>query len=392
MYAVPVFKAPKYLPSVLTVRISVTLNSFSHTQSKLPPLRDITTFPHPLHFLSQAAIRLYPIASITSMPLHRDIRTVQNGRFKVGPLFKDLQRGRVYIGLSYRTDVGVAVKVERISERQGTLLHEILVYDTLHAAPVIVPFCLLPRPVSGVASMFFAGTMGRHRFLILDRVGRNLEQLSKDSPDNKISLKSTLMLGSQAVRALRSIHDAGILHTDICPRNIAMGRYAHDEASVYLLDFSGARRYFGAKQNDVHASIPFALGREPREVTFFSSEARDAGRVLGRRDDLESLAYTLVYLHRGYLPWSRIVYPPGLSRRAADIVAMKEEGSAAVVCRGLPGELARFVTAIRILGTHERPDYDFLQSILDNAFFRLGYEDDCVYDWTPSFETFPLRG
>jgi hypothetical protein len=61
------------------------------------------------------------------------------------------------------------------------------------------------------------------------------------------------------------------------------------------------------------------------------------GRELSRRDDLESLAYTLMYLHRN-LPWQGAV-TPGLDTEQAMRFnkQLRIQTSLAVICLGIPG-------------------------------------------------------
>lgn len=69
-----------------------------------------------------------------------------------------------------------------------------------------------------------------------------------------------------------------------------------------------------------------------------------------RRDDLESLAYTLVWILRGKVPWDKY------SESAAKKLKATMTGS--VLFSGLPSELAEFYDYVRGLEYEEEPDYD----------------------------------
>lgn len=49
--------------------------------------------------------------------------------------------------------------------------------------------------------------------------------------------------------------------------------------------------------------ISFFYCFTPRGTVRYASVHAHLGRTASRRDDLESLAYTLIFLHRGRLPW-----------------------------------------------------------------------------------------
>lgn len=69
-----------------------------------------------------------------------------------------------------------------------------------------------------------------------------------------------------------------------------------------------------------------------------------------RRDDLESLAYTLVWILRGKVPWEKC------SKSVAKKLKATMTGS--VLFSGLPSELAEFYDYVRGLKYEEDPDYD----------------------------------
>jgi hypothetical protein len=56
----------------------------------------------------------------------------------------------------------------------------------------------------------------------------------------------------------------------------------------------------------------------------------------GRRDDLESVGYVLVYFLRGRLPWDEIVSEEEENRDLV-IKERKESVPISVLCEGLPG-------------------------------------------------------
>ena len=80
------------------------------------------------------------------------------------------------------------------------------------------------------------------------------------------------------------------------------------------------------------------------------------GWELSRRDDLESLAYMLVYLHNGNLPWSGL-RAENKQLKYLNIKTTKEGVPAEELCRGMPPVIADFLTYAKKLEFTEAPDY-----------------------------------
>ena len=81
------------------------------------------------------------------------------------------------------------------------------------------------------------------------------------------------------------------------------------------------------------------------------------GHNQSRRDDLESLAYTIIYSACGELPWTRFRSHNAILQKKLSITTVK-------LCQGLPAPFCDFVTYVRSLGFEEKPDYQHLHSIL----------------------------
>jgi serine/threonine protein kinase len=69
---------------------------------------------------------------------------------------------------------------------------------------------------------------------------------------------------------------------------------------VHLIDFGLSKEFRDPK---THLHIPYTKHYGLTGTTTFSSLNSHLGCELGRRDDLESLAYILIYFLHGSLPW-----------------------------------------------------------------------------------------
>jgi casein kinase 1 len=88
------------------------------------------------------------------------------------------------------------------------------------------------------------------------------------------------------------------------------------------------------------------------------------GLQQSRRDDLESLVYTLIYLLNGKLPWQGIP----LSRKAdrCGAVLHRKQEFCKQNCDIIPWALNTFLCRARSLAFEEKPDYIHFHVLLEN--------------------------
>ena len=150
---------------------------------------------------------------------------------------------------------------------------------------------------------------------------------------------------------LQTLHGLGWLHRDFKPDNIMSGQSSSDPDTLYLVDFGFAKRYCHPV-NGTH--IPMKNGKGSCGTPRYASLHVHLGRESSRRDDLESLAYCLVYLHKGRLPWQGV---PEHEEKWSGTYKRKAQTTAKELCSWMPSDFADFVTYCRTLGFAETPDY-----------------------------------
>jgi hypothetical protein len=84
------------------------------------------------------------------------------------------------------------------------------------------------------------------------------------------------------------------------------------------------------------------------------------GHAQSCRDDLESLAYAIIFSVRGSLPWTSCSSKVTLKKKLS--ITTEE------LCEGLPTLFCQFISHVRSLGFDEKPDYQYLHSILSQCF------------------------
>jgi hypothetical protein len=100
-----------------------------------------------------------------------------------------------------------------------------------------------------------------------------------------------------------------------------------------------------------------------------------------RRDDLESLAYNLIYFLRGSLPWQHLDTSPRIKKHHG---IMRLKSGVADLCSGIPDEFCTFLLYTRALTFNAEPDYTYIRTLFQDLFNRCGYQDDGVFDWSGS--------
>lgn len=131
------------------------------------------------------------------------------------------------------------------------------------------------------------------------------------------------------------------------------------DKKIYLIDFGLARRF---RNPTTHLHIPLTRGHNLVGTIRYASINSQLGHELSRRDDLESLAYTLVYLVCGILPWQGIPLSRNTNRRTA--VLRRKQELCEQSCDVVPPALATFLHYTRSLAFTEKPDYDHLHALL----------------------------
>jgi serine/threonine protein kinase len=154
---------------------------------------------------------------------------------------------------------------------------------------------------------------------------------------------------------------------------MGMGKHSN---IVYIIDFGLSREF---RHPDTYLHIPYNGAKGFVGTATFASIHSHLGFELGRRDDLESLAYILIYFLRGSLPWQ------GLDFETCDRVAESKQSTPAhVLCQDLPVQLQAFLEYSHSLSFDDKPDYDYLHNLFIAPLSREGSNDDMVFDWDVS--------
>lgn len=134
------------------------------------------------------------------------------------------------------------------------------------------------------------------------------------------------------MQRLKYIQNKGYLHRDIKPSNFLIGKNAKED-TIYLIDYGLSKRY-----KDAHTKrhLQYCENKKFLGTARYASINTHLGIEQSRRDDIESLAYMLLYLIKGALPWQGMKVSQSKSKYNA-IMKKKIEASIDHLCLNIPG-------------------------------------------------------
>ncbi|KAF8808089.1 kinase-like protein [Phlegmacium glaucopus] len=182
---------------------------------------------------------------------------------------------------------------------------------------------------------------------------------------------------------LRYIHSHNFIHCNLKPSNIIMGVGKHTN-TVYIIDFGLSKAF---RNPNTYLHIPYNGAQGLVGTATFASIHSHLGFELGRRDDLESLAYILIYFLRGSLPWQGLALNSDAKRSNHTILLWKVNKPCqhmSYAKQGLPEQLHIFLEYSRSLYFDDKPDYNYLYNLFNAPLSRDGFRSDLAFDWNGS--------
>ncbi|KAK9861022.1 hypothetical protein WJX84_005532 [Apatococcus fuscideae] len=167
-----------------------------------------------------------------------------------------------------------------------------------------------------------------------------------------MSQEMVACIAVESLTILEKLHAKGYVHGDVKPENYLLGQPGTPhEKRLYLVDLGLATRW-----RDSVCQTHVEYDQRPdvfRGTVRYASVHAHLGRTASRRDDLESLAYTLLFLLRGRLPWQGYqAYNKGFL-----VCKKKMATSSEILCRLAPQPFRAFTEAVVNLKFDEEPKY-----------------------------------
>ena len=219
------------------------------------------------------------------------------------------------------------------------------------------------------------GYSGDYNVLVMELMGKSLEQIFENLPIKKMSVNCVAKLGLQMVDILEHIHDKHIIHRDIKPDNFVMGR-GEKSKYLYLLDFGLAKKY---RSSTTLKHYPMIKKKNLTGTARYASINALNGLTQSRRDDLEAVGYVLLYFLRGKLPWQGL-HMKKKEDRYHKIMEIKIMTKPSELCEGFPKEFEDYVEYTRNLEYEQDPNYSYLKNLF-NSILKEDKNSENYYDW-----------
>jgi serine/threonine protein kinase len=266
--------------------------------------------------------------------------------------------GTIYRGENIRTREKVAIKVEAIEHGAFLLKNESIIYRYLNN-------------MNGIPAVKWFGKDDTNYYMVINLLGKSLQNIKDEV--GCFTLNDALKIGVYLINLIQNIHEKGLVHRDIKPDNFLFG--LDDTSKIYIIDFGFCKSYVGDDKHIPMKKTDNLIGSR----TYASINAHNFDEI-SRRDDLESLCYTLIYLVLGKLDWQmnssyNYEHPKLANIRIRDMKTQMIESSKFLPDKSLiPTIFINSLKYIRTLEFDAKPDYAYLIEIfsaeLENSTFN----------------------
>ena len=271
--------------------------------------------------------------------------------------------GQIYQCINTKTKELFAAKIESVETYNPQIYHESKIMS-------------LMRGYTGFPSIYKLLYTEQEKVLIMDLLGANLETIMNKLPDKIFTIKTSLMIMTQCIQRLKDLHEKGIIHRDMKPENLVIGR-KRKETTIYLIDFGLSKKYI----NNDHVHIPMKTDRSAIGTVKYISMNTHQGIEQSRRDDLESLFYIIIYFIKGKLPWEGIKSKTKTEKYKKIFEVKKQSIENNELCGDLICEFNIILKYIINLEFTEKPDYNKILKLIEIIMEKYNCSYDLQFDW-----------
>ena len=269
--------------------------------------------------------------------------------------------GQIFLGRYLKENKKIAIKVEENSNHS----HLYLEYEILKSL----------QGGEGIPHIYKYRQGHKHNYLMMELLGKSLDRLFSDCKKH-FSYKTIFQIGYQMIQRIEYVHSKGYIHRDIKPGNFVIGK-GDKSKIIYIIDFGLSKRYIDRNTNN---HIPYKEGKGLTGTARYVSLFTHYGIEQSRRDDIEGIAYNLIYLAKGKLPWQG-VKTKNKKEKHKKIMESKLEFTPDILCKDLPKELEKLLNYARRLDFEDTPDYKNIKLMFKNYICKNGGSMNMEFDW-----------
>jgi casein kinase 1 len=280
--------------------------------------------------------------------------------------------GKVLYGIDVERQNEFAIKFEKPTVKHSVLKEELKIYLDL-------------KDGVGIPQIYWYGKYKNNKIMVMDLLGPSLDKFFKIC-EKRINLESTVNLGIQMIHRIEFVHSHNILHRDIKPNNFLLGKFnkIFDDNILYIVDFGLSKEYV---EPDTGEHYEYREDKRFVGTPRYASINTHMGIRQSRRDDLQSIAYVLIYFLKGDLPWQGIKAKTK-SERKEKIKNKKISTDMDELCTDIPKEFGDFFVYTKQLKFEEKPDYDYIVGLLNTLKEKYNFTNIPKYikwDWNQLF-------
>ncbi len=311
--------------------------------------------------------------------------------------------GKVVYGRTIN-DKDVCFKFEKTNAHKNSILKEELkIYNQIKGG-------------FGIPKIFACGTYKNCRYIVMELIGPSLDKFFILC-EKKLKLETVVYLGLQMIDRIEHFHSKGFIHRDIKPNNFLFGKFnrqmTSEDKTVHIIDFGLSTTYLEQNPdykeynnislnndlnnqniynndnqvNPAYRHIPIKEGARFVGTPRYASLNTHLGIRQSRRDDMESIAYIIIYFLIGDLPWQG-VKAKTKSEKKEKIKQLKQilNVENEQMFNDLHQELKDFLKYCKNLMYLEKPNYNYLRGLLISLRNKYNYpEVPLILEWEDLF-------
>ena len=314
----------------------------------------------------------------TNDTLTKDINNISDetnkiifGKYRIINKIGEGSQSLIYSGENIQTKDKVAIKMEKLKEKDLLLKNEIYLLYRL-------------KDNEGIVNIITCGKSGENFIMIEDLLGKSLDILYLDL-SKKFTILDICQIAIQCLDRLEIVHSKGIIHCDIKPENFVIG--LKDPNVIYLIDFGLAHNY---KSLQTGKHIEFSFTGYMTGTARYASRHALRGKELSRRDDLESFIYMILYFISKKLPWQGLKAKT-MGEKYKKIYKSKTEFNYKEFCRKYPPEITICLEYILNMSFKEKPNYDYMRELFKRILEQKKLYINDYFSWMTNMKGIEIQ-